>query len=192
MPTVRRSVTRLALLAFASGCSGLDEPEPVLHPVLNERGLITYVAEGSDAPPFRENTRNALLIERARDAQSRGRGPGPQDAPPSPQGRSEPIWPASPDPKAEEIKRLEERARILNAQRDLLYSQDKPEKPRSALAERLQADREWHQAWQARRDQDRQDDAMRHQRETQAFNDGFRELLRTQQQNQREWNSQQP
>jgi hypothetical protein len=172
-------VTCLALLAFASGCSGLDEPEPALQPVLSARGRIIYVAKDSGVPPFREDPQNARLIQQARDAQLRVQGPGPQDAPSSPQGRGEPIRVAKADPEAENIERLERRVRLLNAQRDDLFSQ---EKPRSSLAERQQADREWHRAWQARRDRDHQEDAMRDQLGSRRFNDGFRELLRTQEQ----------
>ena len=107
-------------------------------------------------------------------------GPVPQDAPSPPQGRSEPVRAAKPDPETETIDRLERRAQLLNAQRDALYSRQ--EKPRSSLAERQEKDREWHRAWQARRDRDRQEDAERHAAKLQEANDGMRALLRTQEQ----------
>ena len=177
MSPVRRSATRLALIAFAAGCSGCDEPEPELRPVFSARGRITYVANDSKAPPFREDPQNARWIEQARDAQLRAQRPVPQDAPSPPQGRSEPVRVATADSETESIDRLERRVQLLNAQRDALYSQGKP---RSSLAERQENDREWHQAWQARRDRDRQEDAERHARELQELNDGLQALQRTQ------------
>jgi len=170
-------VTRLALLAFASGCSGFDEPEPALHPVFSARGRIIYVANDSEAPSFREDPQNARYIQQARDAQLRAQGPGPQDAPPSPRGRRGPIRAAKPDPETETVNRLQRQVQLLNAQRDSLYSR---EKPRSSLAVRQETNRDWHRAWQARRDQDRQEDATRLARELQELNDGLQALLRTQ------------
>jgi hypothetical protein len=66
LPT-RWSVTCVASLAFASGCPGCSQTTPELHPVLNERGLITYrymttnPDNRPEAPPAKEPDRVSPL-----------------------------------------------------------------------------------------------------------------------------------
>jgi hypothetical protein len=57
----RRSVACLALLASVSGCSGSSEPKVTLYPVVDERGLITYMTEDPYDAAVEKDRRNAEL-----------------------------------------------------------------------------------------------------------------------------------
>ena len=102
------------------------------------------------------------LIQEAQSKQIQVWEPAPQSAPSTRQGRSEPIRHQKLDPETANIKRLEEKVRILQAQRDALYSQDTG--PKKSLAERQQEGRDPLQSWPDRRDWDRQADAARYER----------------------------
>ena len=67
MLLLRWSVACGALLACVSGCSRGPEPEVVLYPGVNERGLITYSTTDPDGPEARERRRFAL--EQQQDAE---------------------------------------------------------------------------------------------------------------------------
>src|SRR4051812_22798792 len=67
MSHIRWSVTCAALLAITSGCSGGSGGSRVkvaLYPVVDERGLITYVTRNPYDPEAEEERRAALEQER--------------------------------------------------------------------------------------------------------------------------------
>ena len=82
MFSTRRSVICVALLASASGCSeglgplGAHEPEPVLYPVLSERGHLTYSMNDHARPPrSREGNPGRAVCKKASPEQGQSSGP---------------------------------------------------------------------------------------------------------------------
>ena len=171
MFSTRRSVICVALLAFASGCSeglgplGGHEPEPVLYPVLSERGHLTYSMKDPPCLPVREGEIGARCWLHGRP-------------------RRELLRVRRPNMEAEAMRRQERQEQFRQEQRAFQADQDmrreiervEREQRRRQEFERQERERE------ERTNRWRQDDAMRRQRESQSFNDGFRELLRTQEQ----------
>lgn len=165
MLSPRRSMSCVAMLAFSSGSSGCHEKEPVLYPVLNERGLITYTTKDPYKPAFKEDRQAALLPHWHQREQFQVGQPSTQAGGMSGQERREQFGQEQRDIQADEDMRRED---LREAQRQRQQQIDEERREREEL-----------------REQKRQEDAMRALQRVQELEDAFEETRRQQEEIQR-------
>jgi hypothetical protein len=167
-----RSATRIALLAFAPGCSGSQAPEPVLYPVLSERGHLTYRTNDPRAPSAPPTEKERWDKELRRQAQAQ-----------LDREQRRPVW--QPVVQGEFVRAEQPEPRP--GPRD--FQLDPPDPGPSTVYERLAQQRQEaseRQQWeQEARERQRQEDEMRSQQRLREMEAAHQEQLRQQAETQR-------